>query len=467
VKLFWNLDTNRLVTQLGGTVVLSGMEFKRRDGVRLEILFFRGSALGGVLEEMPSTLEVRFALKTAIGGTLLVFSADFSEDANGWWVAEPSLNTTELNTAFASAPASISVFGELTRRDDVGEPWASTQTLTVTVVNDLIVGDEGTPTNAANPTDYLTAAGSVARFLRYDAAQSLTAPQKAQAISNLGLPAAVGVVNVQVFTANGTWTRPAGALYARALLVGAGGGGGSGRRGAAGSVRTGGGGGAAGSVVLRDFFLLPNATEAVVVGAAGAGGAAVSANSTNGNNGGAGEASTFMGWRAHGGAGGSGGVTGTSINGGAATVSNMEANAITQISGGGAGSNNVGSNGDDLGMERPTGGGGGGGMESGNVARAGGNGGRQRQVALNYFGTAIAGGAGGAAAGNGVAGAAGVNYFGLGGGGGGSAGGDGGAGGNYGGGGGGGGSGIDTTTASGAGGAGAGGLVVVVTLCAV
>lgn len=464
MKLFWNLDLNRLVKSLGSSALLDSLEFKRRDGVRLEVLFFRGN--GVTLETMPSTTEIRFAVKTALGGTLLVSSAGFAVNASGWWVAEPNFNTTEMDTAFGGSPVpeSISVKAELTRRDDVGEPWASTQTLAVTIVNDLIVGDEGTPTGAAVPTDYLTAAQSEARYPRYDAAQSLTGPQKAQALANLGL-VGLGGVDVQVFTANGTWTRPVGAQMARVLLIGGGGGGGSGRRGAAGSVRCGGGGGAAGSVVIFDLWQFPNATEAVVVGAGGAGGAAVAADSTNGNVGGAGGNSTFVTWQAAGGGGGSGGLSGSSINGGSATLSNQEAGVISVVSGGGAGSNANGANGDDLGTSRPTGGGGGAGFEASNAQRVGGNGGRQRQVAFNFFGAAVAGGVGGAVATNGGNGAAGANYFGLGGGGGGSGGGNGGNGGNYGGGGGGGAAGVNATIASGAGGAGAGGLVVVVTVC--
>lgn len=465
MKLFWNLDSNRLVQGLGSSVLASELEFKRRDGVRLEVLFFRGSAVGGELEDMPSTLEIRFGLKSTLGGTLLVFSADFSEDANGWWVAEPSFNTTELNTAFAANPEQLVVLGELTRRDDVGEPWASTQTLSVTVINDLLVGDEGTPTTAAVPTDYLTAAQSVARFLRYDAAQTLTAPEKAQALANLGLSASQAGLNVQLFTANGTWTRPVGAVMARALYIGGGGGGGSGRRGAAGTNRSGGGGAAPGGVVMMDFYVFPNATEAVVVGAGGAGGAAVSVNDTDGNAGTAGGATSFMGRQATGGASGAGGGTSTTAQGGI-QGRNLLNQVITFTSAGGTGRNIAGSAAGVDGSGLPAGGAGGSGLDGSNTTRAGAAGGSQYGDE-NYFGAVVLGGAAGAVAGNGGAGAAGANYFGLGGGSGGSAGGAGGAGGNYGGGGGGGAAGVNSTVASGAGGAGAPGLLVVVTLCSV
>lgn len=200
---------------------------------------------------------------------------------------------------------------------------------------------------------------------------------------------------VEVFTANGTYTRPTGATGARFVLVGGGGGG------AGSNASSGGGGGGGGE--CREFFMplsaLP-ASLAVTVGQGGPGGA-TTVFGTDGT------ASTVVGGSisvsAAGGLRGQGASGFVGGNGGG-----YYDNGTTKLYGKGGES---GSSNGAPGLERIGGGGG-----YGNNSGAGGNGGARL----------IAGGTGGAAATNPGNGA--VGYGGGGGGGGGSAGGGGGGG---------------------------------------
>ncbi len=135
----------------------------------------------------------------------------------------------------------------------------------------------------------------------------------AQARINLGITDSAGSSNVQVFSVNGNWVKPAAAKAVRAIMIGAGGDGGSGRRGAAATSRFGGGGGGAGGYTVIDLDPSTlSSVEPVVVGQGGTGAAPVTVNDTNGaagTNGGASQFGNPVRAQAAGGAGGFGGAS--------------------------------------------------------------------------------------------------------------------------------------------------------------
>jgi hypothetical protein len=404
MDLYWNLSSNRLVTGLQSAVPITAMEFKRRDGAEFRIHFLRSGSQD--LVEMPSTLDIRFGLKEVgdFGGPVVVFADTFTE-SDGLWIANPSFNTTELDALFGSDPeeAAVQLIGELTFRNDVGEPWQSTQTFLVTVQNDVIRGDEGTPSSVNDPTAYLTEDESNARFVRYDEAQSLTSGEQEQARDNLGITSS-SAVDVQIFTANGTWTDPSSAedLPCDIVLIGGGGGGGSGRKGAGNTGIGGGGGGGGGAIVrlstttARLRSILSTTGASVTVGAGGAGGAARTEEDTAGESGAAGGATSFAGLTAVGGTAGGGGGQTTSVGTGGAAQSNaclsLDAAASTLAGGRGGVGDTAAVAGGGAVAERPCGGGGGAGYDDTNVEPElpGALGGRHGNATIGLFSSVTA-----------------------------------------------------------------------------
>lgn len=105
---------------------------------------------------------------------------------------------------------------------------------------------------------------------------------------------ATPAVQVDKFTASGTWTKPVWAKRIRVLLVAGGSGGGSGGLRGPGVAVAGGGGGAPGVVVELELLASElAATVAITIGAGGAGGAAQTAASADGNPGSFGGLTSF------------------------------------------------------------------------------------------------------------------------------------------------------------------------------
>lgn len=394
-----------------------------------------------------------------------------------------TLDTSKENTGVAATVAASAVTAHVAQADPHtqylnaaragGAAYLSVGTVAATVA----AGDDSRIVGAAQATDMTTALAGKANTVHQHAGADITSGTVPYARLPVGTTASTvaagndtritndrAAVDVQALTANGTWTKPAGALRVDVICIGAGGGGGSGAREPSGTVSTGGAGGGGGGMVSMTYAPAQlGATENVWVGAAGAGGASVTTNATVGNSGTGGGTSAFGGASAAAGRikapGGSGGAGGSTA---AATAGPGAAGYVAGSAGGASVLNAAGAA--AVAAAGAAGGGGGGSLATTPVSLAGGAGAAPLTSAGTTAGAAgSAGGAGGAAT---SATDTTLAYLGASGGGGGSsssaAAGAGGVGANYGGGGGGGGGSLNGF-ASGAGGAGAGGLVFVVT----
>lgn len=209
-------------------------------------------------------------------------------------------------------------------------------------------------------------------------------------------PQTTGLGSVQVFTSNGTWTKPAG-IRSIFVEVRGGGGGGGGASNAA-SIKGAGGGGQGGRAV--EFLDVTSSTsETVTVGAGGSGG------TTSGTTGSAGGTTSFGSLlSATGGAGGEGAVdqetrfggTGGAGSGGDANFTgqsggagNGDGSVLGNFGGcgGGEGGGRGGHRGDVAGTNGTDGTGGGGGgatCSSGGTAKTGGDGGDGYVIVWEY-----------------------------------------------------------------------------------
>jgi hypothetical protein len=147
-----NLATNRFVRAAGVNAVVSTAELKARDTVTLDVYFWNGMAAA----ELAEGSDLVFVLKTGVasGAATLALIDDWDLVEPGHYRAALDLNTVPLDAALGDV-ASVVVVGELTWSGDAGVSWESSNTLRVTLLNDVYKGVEGTPLELPEPAAWL------------------------------------------------------------------------------------------------------------------------------------------------------------------------------------------------------------------------------------------------------------------------------------------------------------------------
>lgn len=185
MRIYLDLDSRKLMSS--PIRALSKLEFKRRDNDTIELQFLRD----GTVQEISEGTTARIGIKVNadydsdfLALTTLTKSGTGSEAVYG---GELNLNTVPLATAFSGEPPTFAAMLEV--EWTTGTAVSSSQTLPVTILNDVIRGDEGEPATLplfyASETSDFKATQEQAEA-GADNATWMTPLRTAQAISALG-----------------------------------------------------------------------------------------------------------------------------------------------------------------------------------------------------------------------------------------------------------------------------------------
>jgi hypothetical protein len=146
MRLFLDIDTREFLQSPSFPRALTTLALKRRDTDLIELQFLRDR----VVQELPTGTTIRLGLKPDAAYTAeFLASGTFTKSGTGTatkYLLDLNLNTVTLNTAFAAAtPEPVTLAAMLEVEWASGTTISSSLTLPVTIANDVIRGNEGTP----------------------------------------------------------------------------------------------------------------------------------------------------------------------------------------------------------------------------------------------------------------------------------------------------------------------------------
>jgi hypothetical protein len=184
VTLYFDVSTRNFVTSPGYRDVVSALTFKRGDNLALAVKFCSGTTI----LELASGATGKMGMKEVgdFDGDLVGGALSWTKTGTGTstvYTFDLNLNTAELNTLLGVGEAAdvASVNLNMEMEYIVSGQVTSSNTILATVQNDVNRDEDETPTGLPDAEDWLTD-----RAVRYDEAQSLSDPEKAQAITNIG-----------------------------------------------------------------------------------------------------------------------------------------------------------------------------------------------------------------------------------------------------------------------------------------
>ena len=184
MKLFFDLRIDRLVAAPGQDSVITGLAGKSGDGATpVQLIFGRSSdptsttsiveAPTWTPENLPGGTVIKIGIKEDgeySDGTLLASNSTWTHNAGTFtYTGTLDLNTNEIDTALnrddanaGNDVASLACSFELTYQPSGSGGWrSSVEPVEFTIYHDILVGDEATPTNAGDPTQYLLKASGI------------------------------------------------------------------------------------------------------------------------------------------------------------------------------------------------------------------------------------------------------------------------------------------------------------------